>query len=71
MRRWGTQIIQVYTFRNMHNHFVDDATFGKPIVLTKCGSAFVDDVIKATLDYFPRQICKDFEQKYGMHLTYT
>ena len=56
----GTQIVQVHTFKNMHNHCVDNATFEKPIVRAKCKSALVDDVIKAILDYLIRQLCKDF-----------
>lgn len=45
-----TSMVQVLTFRNMHNHSVDDATFGKPVVRTKHGNTLVDDVIKATPD---------------------
>ena len=65
-----TQMVKVFSFRNMHNHSVDDLTFGKPIFCTKHGGALVDDLIKWTLDCLPKQICKDFELHNGMHLSY-
>ena len=57
-----TQMIQVFSFINMHNHLVDDATFGKPVIHTKQKGALVDDVIKGRTNYLPRQLCKDFER---------
>ena len=31
----------------------------------------VDDVIRGSLDYLPRQLCKDFVRQYGITLTYS
>ena len=33
-------------------------------------SLLIDDVIRSTPDYQPRQICKDFQRQHGMQLTY-
>ena len=67
---WETELVQVFTFINIHNHSMDNANFRKPVVRTKHDGALVDDVIIETLDYLPKQLCKDFEWQYGMHLTY-
>ena len=66
----ATQIDQVFSFKNMHNHSMDNSTFHKTVIRTKHGGALVDDLIKGTHDYFPKQICKDFERRYGMCLSY-
>ena len=65
-----TQMVQVFSFKNMHNHSVDNSTFQKPVIHTKHGGALVDDLIKETLDHLPKKICKDFERYYGMRLSY-
>ena len=64
------QMVQVFGFKDMHNHLVDDVTFHKLVISTKHGGALVDDVIKGTLDYLPRLLCKDFEGQCGMHMSY-
>lgn len=50
----ATKLVQVFTFLNIHNHSVDDATFGKPVVCSKHGRALI----------------KDLEQQYELHLIY-
>ena len=40
----ATSVVQVHTFRNIHNHSVEDASFGQPTVHTKQGGCMVDDV---------------------------
>lgn len=56
----ATRVVQVHTFRNIHNQSIADASFGQPVVRTKQGRCMVDDVIRGSPDYFPRQLCKDF-----------
>ncbi|WJZ96735.1 hypothetical protein VitviT2T_015388 [Vitis vinifera] len=34
------------------------------------GAVVVEDVFRTTLEYLPRQICKDFERDHGVQLTY-
>ena len=59
------------TFRNMHIHVVDDSSSLQPALRTKQGRHIVDDVIRASLDYLSRQICKDLHRDYDMRLTYS
>lgn len=54
-------MVQVFAFRNIHNHSVDNANFGKSVVRTKQSGVLVDDNIKATSDYLPSQLRKDFD----------
>ena len=61
---------QGFSFRNMHNHSVDNVTFHKLVISTKHGGALVDDVIKGTPDYLPRLLSKDFERQCGMPMSY-
>ena len=49
---------------------MDDSNFSKPIIRTKHRGALVDDLIKGTPNYLPKQICKDVEQQYGMCLSH-
>ncbi|XP_059596419.1 uncharacterized protein LOC104880560 [Vitis vinifera] len=39
-------------------------------VSSKRGAVVVEDVFRTTLEYLPRQICKDFERDHGVQLTY-
>ena len=64
-------MIQIHTFRNIHNQSIEDVSFGQPAVHTKRGGRMVDDVIRGSPDYLPRQLCKDFVQQYGITLTYS
>ena len=36
----------------------------------KRGFHVIEQVIRATPEYFPRQICKDFKSRYGVSLSY-
>ena len=66
-----TLMVQVHTFNNIHNHSVDDVSFGQLVVHTKRGGRTMDDVIRGSLDYLPRKLCKDFGQQYGITLTFS
>ena len=66
-----TLMVQVHTFNNVHNHSVDDASFGQPVVHTKRCGRTMDDVIRGSPDYLPRKLCKDLCQRYGITLTYS
>ena len=55
-----TKIVQVQTFRNEHNHYLEDVSVSKPTVCCNQATTIIDDVIHSNPDYLPRQICKDF-----------
>ncbi|XP_010665184.1 uncharacterized protein LOC104882695 [Vitis vinifera] len=63
-------IVQVHTFHNHHNHSLEDVVVCQPLVRSNRASLLIDDVIRSTPDYQPRQICKDFQRQHGMQLTY-
>ncbi|RVW39291.1 hypothetical protein CK203_085102 [Vitis vinifera] len=65
-----TKIVQVHTFRNEHNHSLEDVSISEPVVRCNRATAMIDDVIRSNPDYLPRQICKDFRRQYGMQLNY-
>ncbi|KAL6331336.1 hypothetical protein AAG906_011273 [Vitis piasezkii] len=65
-----TKIVQVHTFRNKHNHSLEDVSISEPTVRCNRATAMIDDVIRSNPDYLPRQICKDFRRQYGMQLNY-
>ena len=65
----ATQMVQVFSFKNMHSHLFDNSTFHKPIIRTKNGCALVDDLIKGTPYYLPKQICRVTPQFPGVPLT--
>ncbi|XP_059591763.1 uncharacterized protein LOC100245246 isoform X1 [Vitis vinifera] len=65
-----SNIIQVHTFQNRHNHSLEDVAACQPLVRSNRASLLIDDVIRSTPDYQPRQICKDFQRQHGMQLTY-
>ncbi|RVW94875.1 hypothetical protein CK203_034615 [Vitis vinifera] len=62
-------IVQVHTFHNHHNHSLEDVVVCQPLVRSNRASLLIDDVIRSTPDYQPRQICKDFQRQHGMQLT--
>ncbi|KAL6345415.1 hypothetical protein AAG906_015898 [Vitis piasezkii] len=64
-----TKIVQVHTFRNEHNHSLENVSILNQI---RCNRAttMIDDVIRSNPDYLPHQICKDFRRQYGMQLNY-
>ena len=55
-----SNIVQVHTFRNVHNHCLEDVALSQPLVRSTRASLVIDDVIRSTPEYQPRQICKDF-----------
>ncbi|XP_059596437.1 uncharacterized protein LOC104878009 [Vitis vinifera] len=65
-----SNIIQVHTFQNLHNHSLGDVVACQPLVRSNHASLLIDDVIRSTPNYQPRQICKDFQRQHGMQLTY-
>ena len=65
-----SNIVQVHTFHNHHNHSLEDVATCQPLVRSNRASLLIDDVIRSTLGYQPCQICKDFQTQHGMQLTY-
>ncbi|XP_010659540.3 uncharacterized protein LOC104881341 [Vitis vinifera] len=65
-----SNIVQVHTFHNHHNHSLEDVVACQPLVRSNRASLLIDDVIRSTPNYQPRQICKDFQRQHGMQLTY-
>ena len=65
-----SNIVQVHTFRNVHNHCLEDVVLSQPLVRSTRASLVIDDVIRSTPEYQPRQICKDFVRQHGIQLTY-
>ncbi|RVW99511.1 hypothetical protein CK203_021374 [Vitis vinifera] len=65
-----SNIVQVHTFQNRHNHSLENVAASQPLVRSNRASMLIDDVIRSTPDYQPRQICKDFQRQHGMQLTY-
>ena len=55
-----SKIVQVHTFRNLHNHCLEDVALCQPLVRSTRVSLVIDDVIRSTPKYQPQQICKDF-----------
>ncbi|KAL6326109.1 hypothetical protein AAG906_000984 [Vitis piasezkii] len=44
-------IVQVHTFRNLHNHCLEDVALSQPLVRSTCASLVIDDVIRSTPEY--------------------
>ncbi|XP_059597199.1 uncharacterized protein LOC132254763 [Vitis vinifera] len=65
-----SNIVQVHTFRNVHNHCLEDVALSQPLVRSTHASLLIDDVIRSTPEYQPRQICKDFVRQHDIQLTY-
>ena len=66
----STNIVQVHTFRNVHNHSLEDVASCQPLVRSNRASLIIDNVIRSNPDYHPRQICEDFIKQHGMQLSY-
>ena len=66
----ASNVVKVYTFINDHSHIVDDVVASQPFVRSNRASIVIDEVIRSTLEYQPRQICKNFIREHGMRLTY-
>ena len=56
----ASDVVQVHTFINEHNHSVDDVVASQSLVKPNRAVVVIDEVIHSTLDYQSRQICKDF-----------
>ena len=67
----GTKMMRVYTFQNNHNHSIHEDSSPLPTVRLCKLAVLTNDVIKATPDCMPRQICKDFERQHGIRMTYS
>ncbi|RVW69839.1 hypothetical protein CK203_061170 [Vitis vinifera] len=52
-----SNIVQVHTFQNVHNHCLEDVALSRPLVRSTRASLVIDDVIRSTPEYQPRQIC--------------
>ena len=66
----ASHLVQVNTFVNEHSHIVDDVVSSQPLVRCNRALKVIDDVIRCTPKYMPRQICKDFVKEHGIHLIY-
>ena len=60
----------MHTFINEHSHSVDDVVASQPLMKSNRAAVVIDKVIHSTLDYQPRQICKDFVREHVMRLSY-
>ncbi|RVW92859.1 hypothetical protein CK203_040504 [Vitis vinifera] len=49
---------------------VSNSTHVSSIVRSTCAFLVIDDVVRSTPEYQPRQICKDFVRQHGIQLTY-
>ena len=56
----AANVVQVHTFENTHNHSLDDVASSQPTIRANRASMVIDDVIRLTPEYQPRQIYKDF-----------
>ena len=65
----SSKVVQTHTFRNFHNHSLEDVASCQPLVRSTCSSLVIDYVIRSTPEYQPRQIYKDFVRQHGMRLT--
>ena len=66
----ATNVVQVHTFENTHNHSLDDVASSQPTIRANRASMVIDDVIRLTSEYQLHQICKDFVKQHGLRLTY-
>ena len=62
--------LDVVQVRNKHSHTIDDVVASQPVVRSNRAAVVIDEVIRSTPEYQPRQICKDFVREHGMRLTY-
>ena len=46
-----SNIVQVHTFRNVHNHCLEDVALSQPLVRSTRASFVIDDVIQSTPEY--------------------
>ena len=65
-----TKILKVNIFNNVNNHCADVECSTQPSMRRSRGACVIEQVIRATPQYLPRQICKDFRSQYGVSLSY-
>lgn len=65
-----TKILKVNIFIDVHNHCADVECSSQPSMRGRRGARVIEQVIRATPQYLPRQICKDFRSRYGVSLSY-
>ncbi|KAL6349718.1 hypothetical protein AAG906_041125 [Vitis piasezkii] len=63
-----TKILKVNIFIDAHNHCADVECSSQPSMRGRRGARVIEQVIRATPQYLPRQICKDFRSRYGVSL---
>ena len=49
-----TKIVQVHTFKNEHNHSLEDVLVFEPVGRCNQATTMIDDVIRSNPDYLPR-----------------
>ena len=47
----NSNIVQLHTFRNAHNHCLEDVASSQPLVRSTRASLGIDDVMRSTLEY--------------------
>ena len=65
-----TKILKVNIFIDVHNHCADVECSSQPSIREMRSARVIEQVIRATPQYLPRQICKDFRSRYGVSLSY-
>ena len=65
----AANVVQVHSLR-LHNHSLDVVASSQPTIRANRVSMVIDDVIRLTPEYQPRQICKDFVRQHGLQMTY-
>ena len=64
------KILKVNIFNDVHNHCAGVECSSQPSMRGRRGASVIEQVIRATPQYLPRQICKDFRSRYGVSLSY-
>ena len=65
-----TKILKVNIFNDVHNHCADIECSSQPSMRGSRCVCIIEKVIRATPQYLPRQIYKDFRSRYGVSLSY-
>ena len=65
-----TKILKVNIFNNVNNHCADVECSTQPSMRRSRGACVIEQVIRATPQYLPHQICKDFRSRYGVSFSY-
>ena len=65
-----TKILKVNILNNVHNHCIDVECSTQPSMQRSRDARVIEQVIRATPQYLPRQICKDVRSWYGVSLSY-